>query len=161
MYKKIILIITILALTGCMPKQPTINTKQDIVTQIREQKSSNGAYINIDMPNSVALGKFLNIKAVPNKTGYLQIFVINPFGKVERLLPSQYDSGFVRANSRVETDHKEYGIKTFKPKGLHNIVVLFSEQKVPNSRDIIDIIHKLKSKQYGGYFIDILPIDVY
>ncbi len=169
MYKNLILIATIFILGGCVSKQTDISLPNrqnsssiSLVDKLNSLKSSNGVNVDIKMPNSIALGKFLNIEAIPNINGYLQLIVLNPYEKVETLLPSQYNSGFIRANSSLYTDHKKYGIKTFPPKGLHHILVLFSTKRTPKiSSNPIELINKIRSGKYGKYFIDILPIDIY
>jgi hypothetical protein len=171
MYQKIILSTTIIALTGCVQPQPivqqSIPTTQQIVVsktaleQIREFENSSGISANVNLPSNLKMGKFLNLAVTPNVNGYLKLVVINPNDKIETVLPNRYDSGFVRANSTLQTDHKTFGIKTFPPRGLHNILVLFTEKKTPSGYAILSTLQDVKSGQYGRSYIKLFALDIH
>jgi len=167
MYKKIILATTILAISGCVqPQQPQIITQERVVSktlveQIKEFESSSNIQVTIKMPSSLQMGKFLNLKASPEIDGYLTLVVINPNGKAETVLPNRYDSGFIRANSWLYTDHKDFGIQTFPPKGMHHILALFTQKKTPSNYAVIQLLQDAKSGRFGRFYNKLLALDIH
>jgi hypothetical protein len=172
MYKKIILASTILATTGCVqPQEPTIQrpltlSQQTIISktlleQIRELENSGDIQVNVSMPSSLRVGKFLNLTASPSVDGYLNLVVINPNDKVEFVLPNRYDSGFIRANSSLHTDHKDFGIQTFPPKGMHHILVLFTQKKPPSNYAVIQLLQDAKRGRFGRWYSKLFALDIH
>jgi len=174
MYKKMILGLTILSISGCTPKTTVVPQviSQPIVTQqivvrkalldtIREFEKTYEIGLNIQLPNSVKMGKFVNLMATPSVDGYLKLVVINPNDKASTVLPNRYDSGFIRANSTLNTDHKDFGIQTFPPKGLHHILVLFSEKKTHSNDAILSTLQNVQNGEYGRAYVKLFAIDIY
>jgi hypothetical protein len=169
MYRKIILTSTILAFIGCtQPQQPqpqsvtqVSNPKTSYIEQLRRFEKTGDIGVDITLPNSIKLGEFLKLTATPNIDGYLKLIVINPHNRAETVLPNSYDSGFIRANSTLHTDHKDFGIETFPPKGLHHIVAIFTQQKIPSDYDIMKLLQDVNGGRYGRAYIKVFGLDIY
>lgn len=169
MYKKIILGLSLVSMVGCTPKtivlpqviNQQIVVKKTLLESIREFEKTNEIGLNIQFPSSVRMGQFINLKATPNIDGYLKLVVINPNDKSSTVLPNRYDSGFIHANSTLNTDHKDFGIQTFPPKGLHHILVLFSEKKTRSNYAILSTLQNIKNGEYGRAYVKLFAIDIH
>jgi len=172
MYKKIILATTILAVTGCVQPQPIVQqpvasvlqpsvVSKTVLEQMRGFENSHDIGVNVYLPSNLKMGSFLNLNVTPNMDGYLKLVVINPNDKIETVLPNRYDSGFIRANSTLQTDHKTFGIQTFPPKGMHHILVLFTEKKTPDNYAIMQLLQNAKSGSYGRSYNKLFALDIH
>jgi hypothetical protein len=174
MYKKIILGLTLLGMSGCAPKtivspqvisqsiiSQQIVVRKTLLDSIREFEKTHEIGLNVRLPNSVKMGKFVNLMATPNMDGYLKLVVINPNDKASTVLPNRYDSGFVRANTTLNTDHKDFGIQTFPPKGLHHILVLFSEKKTRSNHAVLSTLQNVQNGEYGRAYVKLFAIDIH
>ena len=171
MYRKILLTATLLTvMVGCANKQQVVQpliiaqsivVKKTLLDSIRTFEKSNEIGVKVTLPSSVKMGKFVNLTATPNENGYLKLVVINPNDKASTVLPNRYDSGFIRANSTLNTDHKNFGIKTFPPKGIHHILALFTQKKTPTNRAILSTLQNVKSGEYGRSYVKLFALDIH
>ncbi|MCK4442565.1 MAG: DUF4384 domain-containing protein [Sulfurovaceae bacterium] len=203
MYKNILLPLTaLLFLSGCVTKEPMVqpttnyimphkSTKchqfankklcatqrvSELVNQIESLSGANGINLELNSNQNIQLGSLLDLKAIPNSDGYLKIVLINPNGKKTILLPNKYTNGFIKANQTFYSNNENFGIKTVYPKGLHYLVIIFSQSQVPlrvtqgmrvvydglkSDQDFIQILREIKSKTYGDSYISLFPVNIY
>ena len=145
-----------------------------LVQQIKAL-STNTAYIDLNANQNIALGDFLNITATPNQAGYLKLIIIDPNGERKLVLPNSIHNGYLKANQRFYTNNDQFALQTTKPRGLHYVVVVFSEQNarmimqqgmngynaIENDHDLLSLLQSIKQQNYGKSYISIFPIRVY
>jgi len=137
--------------------------------------SSNSAYLDFNAHQNIQVGDFLNIRATPNRAGYLKLIIIDPNGERKLVLPNGISSGYLHANQPFYTNNDQFALQTTKPTGLHYVVVIFSEQNarlimqqgmngydaIHNEHDFINILQRIKNQDYGRSHISIFPIRIY
>ena len=146
-----------------------------LVQQIKAL-SSNTAYIDLNANQNIAVGDFLNISVTPNQAGYLKLIIIDPNGERKLVLPNSIHNGYLKANQRFYTNNDQFALKTTKPRGLHYVVVVFSEQNarmimqqginggynaINNDRDLLSLLQSIKQQNYGKSHISVFPIRIY
>ena len=145
-----------------------------LVQQIKAL-SSNTAYIDLNANQNIAVGDFLNISATPNQAGYLKLIIIDPNGERKLVLPNSIHNGYLKANQRFYTNNEQFALKTTKPRGLHYVIVVFSEQNarmimqqgmngynaINNNSDLLSLLQSIKQQNYGKSYISIFPIRIY
>ena len=171
MYKQIISTATLLTvMVGCSSKPPLVQSpiimqsivvKKTLLDSLRAFEKTDEIGLRVNLPSSIQMGKFLKLTATPNENGYLKLVVINPNDKSSTVLPNRYDSGFIRAKATLNTDHKDFGIQTFPPKGIHHILALFTQKKTPNSMAILSTLQDVKRGEYGRAYVKLFALDIH
>lgn len=137
--------------------------------------SSDTAYIDLNANQNIELGNFLNISATPNHAGYLKLIIIDPNGERKLVLPNGIHNGYLKANERFYTNNNQFALKTTKPRGLHYVVAIFSEQNarmimqqgmngynaIENDQDLLSILQSIKHQNYGKSHISVFPMRIY
>ena len=146
-----------------------------LVQQIKAL-SSNTAYIDLNANQNIAVGDFLNISVTPNQAGYLKLIIIDPNGERKLVLPNSVHNGYLKANQRFYTNNDQFALKTTKPRGLHYVIVVFSEQNarmimkqginggynaINNDHDLLSLLQSIKQQNYGKSHISVFPIRIY
>ena len=140
-----------------------------------ENLKSNSAYLDLNSNQNIQVGSFLNISATPNQAGYLKVLIIDPNGERRLVLPNSISNGYLQANQRFSTNNDQFALKTTKPTGLHYVVVVFSEQNarmimqqgsngynaIANDQDFINMLQRVKNRDYGRSHISIFPMRIY
>lgn len=199
MLKQILLTTTtLLLLSGCvtkeivyqpLPQTPVVKAESHtfagqtltatprvshLVQQIKAL-SSNSAYLDLNSNQNVEVGAFLNISATPNRAGYLKVIIIDPNGDRSLVVPNTISNGYLQANQRFYSNNENFTLKATKPKGLHYVLVIFSEQNVRmimqqgmngynainNDHDLLTILQSIKQQNYGKSYISIFPMRIY
>lgn len=203
MYKNTLLSLTaLLFFSGCVTKEPIVQptnnyimphkstkchqfankklcaTKRvsQLVNRIESLSGANGINLELSSNQNIQLGSLLDLKAIPNYDGYLKIVLINPNGKRTTLLPNKYSNGFIKANQTFYSNNENFGIKTVYPKGLHYLVIIFSQSQAPlrvtqgmniiydglkSDQDFIQILRDIRNKTYGESYISLFPVNIY
>ena len=145
-----------------------------LVKQIKAL-SSNSAYLELNANQNVEVGNFLNIAATPNQSGYLKLIIIDPNGERKLVLPNDIHNGYLQANQRFYTNNEQFTLRATKPKGLHYVVVVFTEQNarmimqqgthgynaINNDQDLLSLLQSIKEQKYGRSHISIFPMRIY
>lgn len=147
----------------------------DLVYEI-QRLNNNSAYLEVESNQNVKVGDFLNIAVTPNIDGYLQIVIIDPNAERSKVLPNYKHNGYIRANEKFYTNNDNFALKATNPKGLHFVVIIFSQQRVNlavqqginggynalnSDQDFIHILQSINSQNYGKSYIRVFPIRVY
>jgi len=137
--------------------------------------STNTVHVELSSNQNVQVGNFLNISATPNRAGYLKIIIIDPNGERSLVLPNGISKGFLQANQRFYSNNNQFALKAMNPKGLHYVVIVFSEQNarmimqqgmngynaIKSDQDFINILQQIKNQNYGKSHISIFPMRIY
>jgi len=137
--------------------------------------STNTVHVELSSNQNVQVGNFLNISATPNRAGYLKIIIIDPNGERSLVLPNGINKGFLQANQRFYSNNNQFALKAMNPKGLHYVVIVFSEQNarmimqqgmngynaIKSDQDFINILQQIKNQNYGKSHISIFPMRIY
>jgi len=199
MLKKILLSSTlILFMSGCVTKevvyQPVVQTptlKNESYTFVNEtlyatpkvsklvQKikalSTQTAYVDLNANQNIQVGAFLNISAIPNRSGYLKVMVIDPNGDRSLALPNSVSRGYLQANQTFHSNNDNFALKATKPTGLHYVLIIFSEQNprlvmqqgmngynaLTSDQDLLNSLQRIHNQDYGKSKIAIFPIRIY
>ena len=181
MIKKTILSLgTILLLSACTTSQPEVSTSlssysfaggtlyatpevSNLVASVKALQHTNNMKLNVNSIQNVKVGKALNISAKPELKGYLKIAVINPEGKEAFLLPNALHRGYVKANGYFSTNNSKFKLKAEDPKGLHYVIVAFSEKdsKLSVGTHLLKGLEEIESDKYGKHFISVFPLRVF
>jgi hypothetical protein len=146
----------------------------DLVYEI-ERLNNNTAYLEIDSNQNVQVGAYLNISVTPNRAGYLKIITIDPNGERSQVVPNFKHNGYLRANERFYTNNEKFALKATNPKGLHYVVILFSQRRVnlavqqgmsgynglESDQDFINILQSINNQNYGKSYIHIFPMRIH
>lgn len=86
------------------------------------------------------IGEQLKINLRVLRAGYLRIAYIGASGEVSELLPNQYQSTKVKANTELFLPSKaaKYKLEITGPIGVDKIVAVFSELPIPNLEKMVD-----------------------
>ena len=144
----------------------TLTATPKVSQLVKEIKNleTNTAYIDLNSNQNVRVGDFLNISATPNQRGYLKLIIIDPNGEKKLVLPNSISQGYLEANKRFSTNNEAFALKSTKPRGLHYVVVVFSEQNVNmvmQERDFTETLQRIKNQEYGRSHISIFPMRIY
>ena len=145
-----------------------------LVKQIKNL-STNSLHLELNSNQNVQVGNFLNISATPNKAGYLKIIIIDPNGERSLALPNGISRGFLQANQRFYSNNNQFALKAMNPKGLHYVLMVFSEQNarmimqqgmngynaITNDQDLLSLLQSIKQQKYGKSHISIFPMRIY
>ncbi len=137
--------------------------------------STNSAYLDLNSNQNIKVGSFLNISATPNQTGYLKLIIIDPNGDRKLVLPNSISNGYIKANQTFNTNNNKFALKASKPRGLHYVIAIFSEQNarvvmrqgergydaINSDQDLLDILQRIKNGNYGKSHISIFPMRIY
>lgn len=137
--------------------------------------STNSAYLDLNSNQNIEVGRFLNISATPNQTGYLKLIIIDPNGDRKLVLPNSISKGYLKANQTFYTSNDKFALKASKPRGLHYVIAIFSEQNarvvmrqgergydaINSDQDLLDILQRIKNRNYGKAHISIFPMRIY
>ena len=137
--------------------------------------STNTAYIDLNSNQNIQVGDFLNISAIPNQAGYLKLIIIDPNGERKLVLPNNIHNGFLQANQHFNTNNEQFALKATKPRGLHYVVVVFSEKNarmimqqgmngynaINNDHDLLSLLQSIKQQNYGKSHISVFPMRIY
>ena len=135
----------------------------ELVATVESLQHKNNMKLHVNSIQNVKVGKALNISAKPEKSGYLKIAVINPEGKESFLVPNALHKGYIKANGYFSTNNKKFKLKAEDPKGLHYVIVAFSEKdsKLSVGTHLIKGLEEIESDKYGKHFISIFPLRVF
>jgi len=137
--------------------------------------SSNTAYIDLNANQNIEVGNFLNISATPNHAGYLKLIIIDPNGERKLVLPNGIHNGYLKANEHFYTNNNQFALKTTKPRGLHYVVVVFSQKNarmimqqgmngynaIKRDQDLLSMLQSIKQQNYGKSHISVFPMRIY
>ena len=146
----------------------------DLVYEI-EKLNNNTAHLEINSNQNVQVGGFLNITATPNRAGYLKVITIDPNGERSQVVPNFKHNGYLQANQRFYSNNDKFVLKATNPKGLHFVLMIFTEQRVNlavqqgmsgynglnSDQDLLNILQSINNQNYGKSHISIFPMRIY
>jgi len=133
------------------------------ISKLNSFKGAYGANLIISLKgDSIRVNDILKMDITSDTDGYLTLISINPYGKSSVILPNAYSNGAVEINRTFHTQNQNFNILTLPPKGLHHILVIFTQKQLPaSSGDIIQTLNRVKNGSFGKSYIALVPVNIY
>ncbi len=181
MTKKILIALsTIWLLAGCVnsstPAVPSVESHtfagvtlratpqvSQLVSDIKVLQQNNTMALSLNSNQNVRIGQALNIRVRPNKSGYLKVVIINPRGEQSLVMPNFKHKGHLKANRSFSTTNQYFSLRADQPKGLHYVVVAFSQNdsRLSASPNLLSELSAISNESYGQHYISVFPMRVY